>query len=34
MDEVSYKKVPLTLIPYFAWGNREKGDMLVWMREN
>ena len=23
----------LTAIPYFAWANREKGDMTVWIRE-
>jgi DUF1680 family protein len=25
------KKVNITLIPYFAWGNRGKSDMTVWM---
>lgn len=24
-------QVTLRLVPYFAWGNREKGDMSVWM---
>ena len=24
---------PLTFIPYFAWANREKGAMQVWVRE-
>ena len=24
----------IRLIPYFAWGNREKGDMRVWIREH
>jgi DUF1680 family protein len=24
-------KTPITLIPYFAWGNRGKGNMSVWM---
>ncbi len=23
----------LTAVPYFAWANREEGDMLVWIRE-
>jgi len=23
----------LTAIPYFAWSNREKGDMAVWIKE-
>ncbi len=26
--------VPIRAIPYFAWGNREPGDMQVWIREN
>ncbi len=25
------KKVKIQLIPYFAWGNREKSEMTVWM---
>ena len=24
----------ITAIPYFAWGNRAKGDMTVWIRES
>ena len=24
----------ITAIPYFAWANREKGDMTVWIRES
>ena len=24
-------QVPIRLIPYYAWGNRGKGDMTVWM---
>ena len=24
-------KVKVRLVPYYAWGNRGKGDMLVWM---
>ena len=27
------EKVPMIAIPYFAWGNREEGDMRVWMME-
>lgn len=23
----------ITLIPYFAWGNRQGGDMRVWITE-
>ncbi|TJZ62116.1 glycoside hydrolase family 127 protein [Sphingobacterium olei] len=25
------KEVPIKLVPYFAWGNREFGDMSVWL---
>lgn len=25
------EKIPIRLIPYFAWGNREFGDMSVWL---
>ena len=24
---------PLKAVPYFAWDNREAGDMLVWLRD-
>ena len=24
-------QIPITLIPYYAWGNRGKGEMTVWM---
>ena len=27
-----HEKVPIKAIPYFAWGNRKPGEMLVWMR--
>lgn len=27
------QEVPLRAIPYFAWDNREPGEMLVWLRE-
>lgn len=27
------KPVPIKAIPYFAWSNREPGEMLVWIRE-
>ncbi|WP_348631225.1 hypothetical protein [Mesorhizobium sp. M7A.F.Ca.CA.001.04.2.1] len=23
----------MTAIPYFAWDNREPGEMLVWLRD-
>ena len=26
-----YSKVDVTLIPYFSWDNREKGEMTVWL---
>ena len=26
-----FESVPATLIPYFAWDNREKGEMPVWL---
>jgi DUF1680 family protein len=26
--------IELTLVPYFSWGNRSKGDMTVWMSFN
>jgi uncharacterized protein len=29
--EMSDKTVRITLIPYYAWGNRGKMDMTVWM---
>lgn len=25
------QKIPVKLIPYYAWGNRGKGDMTVWL---
>ena len=27
------KPVPLLAVPYYAWANRDKGPMLVWIRE-
>jgi hypothetical protein len=27
------KSVPVTAVPYYAWCNREPGEMLVWIRE-
>jgi DUF1680 family protein len=27
------KSVPVTAVPYYAWCNREPGEMLVWVRE-
>lgn len=26
-----YESVPVTLIPYFAWANRDEADMAVWL---
>ncbi len=28
-----FKPVHLKAVPYFAWDNRDEGDMLVWLRE-
>jgi uncharacterized protein len=30
--QVAEKTVELKAVPYFMWGNREPGEMLVWMR--
>lgn len=27
------RKIPLTLIPYYAWNNRGEGEMAVWLHE-
>lgn len=32
-EKAGREKTTLTAIPYFAWGNREEGDMRVWMVE-
>lgn len=32
--DLSFEPTTIRLIPYFAWSNREKGDMRVWIREN
>jgi len=31
--ESSVETAPLTMIPYFAWANRQPGEMLVWIRD-
>ncbi|MBF9689288.1 glycoside hydrolase family 127 protein [Bifidobacterium dentium] len=31
-DEADMESVSLRLIPYYAWANRENGQMLVWLR--
>ena len=31
--KVELEDVKLTLVPYCYWGNRENGEMLVWMKE-
>ncbi|WP_308991000.1 glycoside hydrolase family 127 protein [Mariniflexile litorale] len=28
---INKQQVGITLVPYFAWGNRSKGEMTVWM---
>jgi DUF1680 family protein len=33
-DPVPGETVPVTLIPYFLWGNREPGPMRVWIRRS
>ena len=30
---VMRKPAPVKAVPYFAWDNRDKGEMLVWIRE-
>ena len=30
---MEYQPVHIKAIPYFAWDNRESGDMLIWMHE-
>lgn len=30
---VSYEKVRIRFVPYFAWANRMPGEMEVWIRE-
>lgn len=32
--KVVTEKKPLTLIPYYAWANRGKGEMTVWLARN
>lgn len=31
--EIEYEDVELVFIPYYAWANRGKGEMQVWIRE-
>jgi len=33
-NDTRVESVPVRAIPYFAWGNREPGEMLVWLRED
>jgi len=28
-----FAEVPVTAVPYYAWANREPGEMLVWLQE-
>jgi len=32
-EDATCKQVELTAVPYYAWGNRGPGEMLVWIRE-
>ena len=32
--EAPWRKTELTAVPYFAWDNREPGEMVVWLPEN
>lgn len=32
-EEIVYEDGQLKLVPYFAWANRDKGKMLVWINE-
>jgi hypothetical protein len=32
-DAPRFENAPIKAIPYFAWDNREPGEMLVWIRE-
>lgn len=32
-NEVTTKKKPVTLIPYYAWAHRGKGEMVIWFPE-
>jgi DUF1680 family protein len=31
VSQVNIERIPLTLIPYYAWGNRGKSEMTVWL---
>ena len=31
ISKTSEHSIPVTFIPYYAWGNRGRGDMQVWM---
>lgn len=30
----AYRKAKVRAVPYFAWNNRDKGEMLVWIRQD
>ncbi|MEP6566864.1 MAG: glycoside hydrolase family 127 protein, partial [Mesorhizobium sp.] len=32
-DPPSVSETKITAVPYFAWDNREPGEMLVWLRD-
>ena len=31
IDKAETKEIEVKLVPYYAWGNREKADMTVWL---
>jgi DUF1680 family protein len=33
-NQVKVSEVPLTAIPYYAWDNRQPGQMILWIPEN
>ncbi len=33
MGQLEYESVSVVAVPYFLWGNRGRGEMLVWLRE-
>ncbi len=33
VEAPSFTPCEITLVPYFAWGNRQRGDMRVWITE-
>ncbi len=33
MGQLELEAVPVKAVPYFLWGNRQPGEMLVWLRQ-